>query len=223
VRWFERAIEADPNFARPRALWVCARSGYPGWTWEDLQARTQKALELDPNDPEGNRVMGSILLYTGQIEASRRYHEKANALSPSDAYIKSRTASFFVFTGEPDKALALLDEAEALDPFLPVWCVEERVAALYSLGRYTEAIDAAQGLTFQTRRSRLYTAACLVALGRKDDARRVIADALVSAPDLDANFVPQTELYTDNDVKRLLMERVTEAGLPRFHPAAVAS
>ena len=29
TRWFERAIGADTNFARPRAMWVCARSGLP--------------------------------------------------------------------------------------------------------------------------------------------------------------------------------------------------
>ena len=43
--------------------------------------------------------------------------------------------------------VALLDEAEMLDPFLPVWCVEERGVALYALGRYAEAIESLGRLT----------------------------------------------------------------------------
>jgi adenylate cyclase len=85
--WFERAIEADANFARPRAMWVCARSALPEFDWDDGERRTQRALELDPNDPEANRIMGSILMHRGAFDASREYHEKAMELSPSDAYV----------------------------------------------------------------------------------------------------------------------------------------
>jgi len=130
TRWFENAIEADANFARPRAMWVCARSGLPEFDWDDGERRTQRALELDPNDPEANRIMGSILMHRGAFEASRKYHEMAMALSPSDAYVKGRSAAFYNFSGEPERALQLLDEAGELDPFLHVWCVEERVAVL---------------------------------------------------------------------------------------------
>ena len=166
VSWFERAIDADPNFARPRAMWACARAGLPDFDWDDGERRVQRALELDPNDPEANRVMGSIKMIQGEFEASRRYHEKAMELSPSDAYIKGRSAAFFNFAGEPDMALKLLDDAEELDPFLHVWCIEERAAALYTLDRFQEAIESARGLTFQTRRSRIYRAASRVALER---------------------------------------------------------
>ena len=223
VGWFERAIEADPNFARPRAMWVCARSGYPGWDWDDMQNRTQRALELDPNDPEANRIMGSILMQRGQFRASRQYHEKAMALSPSDAYIKARSAAFYVFAGEPERALQLLDEAEALDPFLPVWCVEERVAALYTLDRFEEAMDAARGLTFQTRRSSLYRAACRIAQGEPERARRIVAEARASAPGLSAQYIREIEHYQDKAVKKLLIDRLVEAGLPRFNAVAAAS
>jgi hypothetical protein len=35
------------------------RSGLPEFDWDDGERRTQRALELDPNDPEANRIMGS--------------------------------------------------------------------------------------------------------------------------------------------------------------------
>lgn len=221
--WFERAIDADPNFARSRAMWVCACSRLPEFDWEDGERRLLRALELDPNDPDANRVMGSMLMYRGAFDAARQYHEKAMALSPSDAYIKGRSAAFYNFAGEPERALRLLDEAGELDPFLPVWCIEERAAVLYNLGRFREAIEAALGLTFQTRRSRLYRAASHMALGEQERARRIVAEAIAASPGLKTDFVDSYEFYRDPEVKRTLVNRLVGAGLPRRMPQAVAS
>jgi TolB-like protein len=215
TRWFERAIEADANFARPRAMWVCASSGLPEFDEADGERRTQRALELDPNDPEANRVMGSILMHRGAFDASRKYHEKAMALSPSDAYIKGRSAAFYNFAGEPEHGLKLLDEAAELDPFLHVWCVEERVAVLYNLGRFREAIEAALRLTFQTRRSRLYRAAAHAALGETERARNVVAEAIASAPELTTDYLETHEFYRDRAIKSRLIELLVCAGLPK--------
>ena len=214
TRWFEKAIEADANFARPRAMWVCARSGLPEFDWDDGERRTQRALELDPNDPEANRIMGSILMHRGAFEASRKYHEKAMALSPSDAYVKGRSAAFYNFSGEPERALQLLDEAGELDPFLHVWCVEERVAVLYNLGRLREAIEAALHQPFQTRRSRLYRAAAHAALGETGRAHDIVAEAIANAPDLTTDYVEFHECYRDPVTKRTLIALLVRVGLP---------
>jgi len=220
MKWFERAIEADPNFARPHAMLTCAWSDLSSFDLHEAIRHVERALELDPNEPEANRIMGSIKMGFNEFEASRHYHEKAMTLSPSDAYIKGRSAAFYTFAGEPTRAMELLDEAEELDPFLPVWCVEERVVALYALGRFEEAAAAGRVLPFQTRRSRLYRAASRVALGDLDRARKIVAEALATNPDLTTDYIQQRETYRDPTVKRLLIDRLAEAGLPRA--AAVA-
>lgn len=214
VHWFERAIEADPNFARPHAMLVCSTSALPEFDLGEGIRSIERALELDPNEPEANRIMGSIKMHIGQFDAARQYHEKAMSISPSDAYIKGRSAAYYNFVGEPERAMELLDEAEELDPFLPVWCVEERSATLYSLGRFEDAIEAGRGLRFQTRRSRLYRAASRVALGDVERAREIVTRALASAPELSADFIRSQETYRDPEVTRLLIERLTDAGLP---------
>jgi adenylate cyclase len=220
MKWFERAIEADPNFARPHAMLTCAWSDLSSFDLHEAIRHVERALELDPNEPEANRIMGSIKMGFNEFEASRHYHAKAMTLGPSDAYIKGRSAAFYTFAGEPTRAMELLDEAEELDPFLPVWCVEERVVALYALGRFEEAAAAGRVLPFQTRRSRLYRAASRVALGDLDRARQIIAEALATNPDLTTDYIQQRETYRDLTVKRLLIDRLAEAGLPRA--AAVA-
>ena len=223
VEWFQRAIDADPNFARPHAMLTCAWAGLPDFDIEEGVRHVERALELDPNDPEANRIMGSAKLRFREFEASRVYHEKALALSPSDAYIKARCAAFHVFAGEPEAALALLDDAEQLDPFLPVWCIEERAAALYTMDRFDDALEAGRSLPFQTRRSRLYRAASRVALGDMERARQIVAETLATSPDLSAVQLLALEYYRDKDVKRLLTNRLVEAGLPRFEIRATAS
>jgi tetratricopeptide (TPR) repeat protein len=197
-------------------MWVCARSGLPNFDEDDGERRTQRALELDPNDPEANRVMGSILMHRGAFDASRQYHEKAMELSPSDAYIKGRSAAFYNFSGEPARALQLLDEAAELDPFLHVWCIEERTAVLYNLGRFREAIEAALGLTFQTRRSRLYRAAAHAALGEMEIARNVVSEAIAGDPDLTADFMENHEFYRDAKIRQALVDVLLRAGLPQI-------
>jgi adenylate cyclase len=103
-----------------------------------------------------------------------------------------------------------------LDPFLHVWCIEERVAALYNLGRFREAIEAALQQSFQTRRSRLYRAAAHAALGEPDRAREIVAEAVANAPDLTTDYVEFHECYRDPATKRKLLELLARAGLPRL-------
>jgi adenylate cyclase len=215
VRWFERAIEADPNFGRAHAMKICAVSGLPGFDYAEGERIMHRALELDPNDPEANRIMGSVQMQKGDFEASRKYHEKAMELSPNDAYIKGRTAAFHTFNGEPERALELLDEAEALDPYLPVWCVEERGIAFYAQERYREAIAHLSALPFQTRRSRLYQIAAHVALGEKEKAQKLARAALQLQPDLTTKYVHQQEWYRNSEVLEKLTARLIQASVPK--------
>jgi class 3 adenylate cyclase/TolB-like protein len=214
VKWFDRAIEADPNFGRPYAMRVCAVAGLPNFDNEEGERMTHRALELDPNDPEANRIMGSVQMAKGNFEASRRYHDKAMELSPNDAYIKGRSAAFCTFFGTPERALKLLDEAEALDPYLPVWCAEERGVAFYSQERYREAVEYLSALPYQTRRSRLYQIAARMALGETEQAQKLARAALVVQPDLTVGYVRDQEWYRDRAVLDKLVQRLVEAGVP---------
>ncbi len=141
VGWLSKAIEADPHYAAAYAWRVCAASGLPGFDPEQGRRDICRALELDPCDAEANRIMGAFELMGGNFDEALAHSRRAMELNPTDAYIKARCAAVFTFVGEAERSLSLLDEAEMLDPFLPVWCVEERGVALYALGRYAEAIE----------------------------------------------------------------------------------
>jgi adenylate cyclase len=219
IDWFGRAMEADPNFAAPVAMQICAAAQLPEFDLDVGLRQVSKALEIDPHDPEVNRVMGSIKMKQGDFLAARRYHERAMELSPNDAYIAARCAAFYVYAGEPEHGLELVRRAEELDPFLPVWCVEEKVAAFYCLERWQEALEAALDLPYQTRRTRLYSAACHMAMGEEPQARRLVAEALAENPALTTDFVRANESFQDPKVMEVLLARLRAAGLPDPRPA----
>jgi len=214
VTWFERAIEADPSFGRPHAMWACSASALPDFDFDRGEEKAALALALDPTDPEAHRIMGAIRMIRGDFIGARHFHQRAQELAPNDSYVLGRCAAFHTFAGEPERALELLGHAETLDPFLPVWITEERIAALYALGRHEEMLAVARALPFQTRRTRIYRAAGRMALGEPERARQLIAEALREDPTLSSAYVRSQELFEDKALLSLLIERAVAAGLP---------
>ena len=67
-----------------------------------------RALEIDPEEAEAHRIMGSIKMIEGDFQSGRYHHEKAKDLCPSDAYIAAKYATALIYMGEPEKALELM-------------------------------------------------------------------------------------------------------------------
>jgi adenylate cyclase len=215
VYWFDQAIEADPNYGPAYAWRICAASWLPEWNINEDMHYIERALELDPNNPEAQRIMGVVQMFKGDFNAARYHHLRAMELSPSDAYILARCAAFYSYNGQPDIALQVLKKATDLDPLLPVWCVEERGIAYFALGDFEKSLAALSELPFQSSRSRTYQCAALMALGRKDDARIAIKQALAVNRELTANYLMRKELWRDSKVRKQIFDSLIEAGLPR--------
>jgi adenylate cyclase len=214
VKWFTKAIEADTNYAAAYAWRVCATSWLPDFDFDWALRDIRKAIELDASDPESNRILGYIEFTRGNYEQAKALSLRAMQMNPTDAYLKARSASIMTYLGDPEFALSLVDEAEGLDPMLPVFCVEERGVALYALGRYQDALEALERLVFQTYRSRLYRAASLVALDRTGEARKLTDEAVAGHPGVTIQRFVDKERYRDEAMRRVLWERLKLAGLP---------
>lgn len=214
MAWFERAMAADPGFGRPFAMHVCSWSNLPSFDMDKAEQQVAHALSLDPSDPEAHRIMGAIEMKSGDFVSARYHHIRAHELAPNDAYILGRSAAFYVYAGEAERALEMLDRAETLDPFLPVWITEERVAALYALDRFEEMMRVAVTLPFQTRRKSLYQVAASMACGNADRAEFLVRQALSLDPTLSAVYIRMQETYADESVTETLVVRNCDAGLP---------
>lgn len=214
MAWFERAMAADPGFGRPFAMHVCSWSNLPNFDMDKAEQQVAHALALDPSDPEAHRIMGAIKMKSGDFVSARYHHIRAHELAPNDAYILGRSAAFYVYAGEAEHALDMLDRAETLDPFLPVWITEERVAALYALGRFEDMMRVALTLPFQTRRKSLYQVAASMACGDAGKAEFLVRQALSLDPSLSAVYIRMQETYADETVTETLVVRNCHAGLP---------
>jgi adenylate cyclase len=214
MAWFERSMTADPGFGRPFAMHVCSWSNLPSFDLHEAEQQVAHALALDPTDPEAHRIMGAIKMKSGDFASARYHHIRAKELAPNDAYILGRSAAFYVYVGEAEHALEMLDRAETLDPFLPVWITEERVAALYALDRFEDMMRVALTLPFQTRRTLLYQIAASMACGNIGKAELLVRQALSLDPGLSAIYIRMQETYADESVTEALIERNCDAGLP---------
>jgi class 3 adenylate cyclase len=214
TEWFDRAIEADPDYGVAYAWRICAAAGLPGFELDRELHFAERALELDPNNAEAHRIMGAIQMQFGSFESAEYHHRRAMELNPSDAYIKARTAAFYIYKGEPMRALQLVEEAQALDPFLPAWCLVQKGIALYALGRYGEASGALFELPHPTLQSRLYQAAAYIALGQLKEARELAQRAIRMNDGMTVARIVADEPYRDSGMREELRRRLIDAGVP---------
>jgi adenylate cyclase len=204
VAWFDRAIAADPTYARAYAWRVCASSWLPDFDAQDGIRYVERALELDENDAEAHRVMGSVLLMVRDYERSGLHHRRAVELNPSDAYILARSAAFHTYNGEPERALELVDEAVRLDPFLPGIGLAERGYALFALERYAEAAEVLGALPYLDLRSSAHLTAARRATGDEAGAKAALENTLRIAPGFTVtDFIAAERYRRTEDTERL--------------------
>ncbi|MFA3919829.1 BTAD domain-containing putative transcriptional regulator [Ruegeria hyattellae] len=212
VEWLSKSIEADPSFNRPRAMLACAWSDLPDFDKEKANNSVLKAYLADPNDPEASRILGWMWLEYEEYEKAIYHAELSVSLAPHDAYLIGRCAAIHIFCGDPEKGLERLEHAQELDPFVPVYIVEERLSAHYALENYKQIIAEARQLQHQTRRSRYYLAASLVATGDLANSKEVIREALAVDPALGFDYLRGQELFRDKTILARLEGQLRDAG-----------
>ena len=127
---------------------------------------------------------GGYLTFAGQPKAAVADLEQAIQLNPNAVTYRVMLARVLTYTGRPAEALVQMDTALRLsprDPLMPLFA-NDLSAIHYALGHYVEAESWA-------RRSvgvfaRLGLAIAIAAQGRLDEARQVVREMLVEAPDM---------------------------------------
>jgi len=121
---FNKAVELDPNYPRALAWSVCSTANLASWdpksvqeNWLEEGIKTiEKALEIDPDDAECNRIMGSIQRSKGNFGASIAHHKHAAELCPSDLYISSKLCEVLIYDGRLEEAQEELSRAKEINP-----------------------------------------------------------------------------------------------------------
>lgn len=214
ARCFSEAIQLDPDFARAYALRVCSASWFDadfalGQGPKDIAL----ALSRDERDPEVHRIAGAISIMTRDYDAGLHHVQRAVQMNPSDAYLRATSAVYWSWYGEPEKGLEHMKLAQSLDPFLPVWAVEDEGVMLYSLDDHTGAVASLRRLSFPTPRALCFMAASQVAMDDVDAARASIEKVRKIDPAYTYDQIGMLTYYRDASRQDAFRRRLETAGL----------
>lgn len=149
LRFYQMAVERDPNFAAAHAM-IAIAEGMSVWdlsTYDDnplerAYAAGKRAVELDGDDYRSHGGFGEALRQLGQHALARRHLERAMALNPNSAQVFGYWAMLQAYTGDQQGAVETYHRATKLDPFSQDNIRKEILAeAYYMLREYQKSID----------------------------------------------------------------------------------
>jgi TolB-like protein/DNA-binding winged helix-turn-helix (wHTH) protein/Tfp pilus assembly protein PilF len=151
TKFFQQAIDADPNYALAytgladsysyRQLWGALS---PQEAFPKARAAAQKALELDDSLAEAHNSMALVNLYFDwDFPAAEKRFQRAITLEPGFAVAYDWYAVLLSATARHDEAIAAIRRAEEIDPLSRLINVDNGWFFFYAR-RYDEAIRQCQ-------------------------------------------------------------------------------
>ena len=223
---FRSAIALSPTFSLPHAglAYVC----FASVTWNfatDVATMLGKgiwfaeaAIALDETEPIAHFVLGRLCTYTGDADRATRHLTTAIELSPSFAPAYFGMAEKYFWSGQPADALMNVKQATRLNPKDPLSSMFMTLSSFchYWLGDFAAAeLAARQAMALNAREtwSRLGLAVALVELGRRDEARAVIAEARSLNAKLSVASFDAIVGRVPEELRNRVYVRLREAGL----------
>lgn len=214
---FTQATEVDPNYARAFAWKTCSLANNSEWfpndmppNWmEDAFASVNRAMELDPDDPEAHRILGAIkLMFEGDMDKAIFHHKKAIEICPSDTFHLARYSVLLSYLGKPEEAMGQIEKALRINPFGSDLVFETQGVCGYLLKNYNEALSSFKNMQIETRTSLFYAAACHNCLGQLEFAKNKLELAKTDSGMKIDKFV-STQLYQSEEISNELKKNLS--------------
>jgi adenylate cyclase len=147
---WRQALALDPASAALNAMvgfihYLDARFGW----WDDRETALGKArgyadraMELDPENPDANSTLSLTLLLEGQYDEAAVRVRRALHLAPGSAEVATFACFILAFAGYPEEAVAYGERAMTLSPNYPGYYLGHLGNAYRLAGRFDEAIAA---------------------------------------------------------------------------------
>jgi adenylate cyclase len=218
-----RALELDPTLASAHAvlawLYVVESGAYGLRPFQEaalLEAeQARMAVNLDPHDAYAHGILAFALFVCQEIDAALDHIELALSISPSCAIAHQSKGLILTFSGHPTEGRESLLLAMQHDPR-----EKQQMASLigqtyYFERDYGKAVDSLrrsladnpthpQGLR--------WLVAALGQLGRTDEARAALRDALAKAPDAFERYARQRPPWYRHEDYEHMLEGLRKAG-----------
>ncbi len=189
--FFEQAVALDDRFASGWAglaeamAIVFANGSRDRLSADRAREAAERAMALDPTGAVGRVAMADyLMLVENDSEKARNHIEIAMSRAPNDVEVLRRAARVASDRNDEEAALALLDQAQRLDPRSES-IAQARLFALVRHSRYRDAITAgeiARELSPGDLQASQFHAIAYLSLGDLPGARTVVREALRSVP-----------------------------------------
>jgi TolB-like protein/cytochrome c-type biogenesis protein CcmH/NrfG len=224
-RLAKEAIELDPDCARAYAILSGTHLMDFSSHWTDEPDRAlklsyeaaRKAVSLDDHSCYAYRNLGQAETWLGRHDRAVASFRRAIELNPNEADTRAYFANILVFAGRADDALEELEIAMRLNPRYPNWYLQFLGRACFAQRRYQEAESAFERVVTVSPGwpwAHLILGATRIALGRIEEAKAEVAEALRLSPALTLGHVPRAWPFRNAADLERLVGLLREAGLP---------
>ena len=224
-RLLELSCAIDPNYARTYALLESAYE--PAWVnpldsdylnasvLDRAHQFARKAIELDKNLPLAHAVLGHVLMWKREHDASIAEFERAIASNPN--YVDWRFGLALVLAGNSQRAIDALKAYMRLDPFHAPLASGLVGWAHYMLEQYSQALLVLRDFVAQTPNltfGHFWLAATHTQLGRLEEARGEAAEVLRLQPNFTIAGMRRVVGFKDAKDDRHFFDALRKSGLP---------
>ena len=220
-RFFEQALELDPDYPRAHAglaivllcEWV-RESGTGDETLDRALEHASKAVAIDGEDYECREALGWILLHCKSYELSEHHYRRAIELNPNSPAELAAMGAACAFLGRAVEGIDWFQLARRIDPFFDAtWYWHLLGVACFNARRYDEALVALKRPADTPIWVRCYMAACHAHLGRPESAHAIAAAIAKEAPRFRAEDLVRKEPYRNPEDLRHFADGLKKAGL----------
>jgi adenylate cyclase len=222
-RMFEKATEIEPMFAYAYA--GLGFTYYEQWAnqWSQDPRSLERAFELAKKTISLNDSLSAAYTLLSHVYLWRKQHaqaiaeqERAIALNPNDANVYADLAEIMAWMGRPQEALVMVEKAMRLNPHYPVNYLFTLGFAYSTMERYEEAMSALKRALTRSPDdfgAHLMLAFIYVEIGREEEARAHVAEALRINPQLSIALLEQIIPFKDTAIFERVGDHLRRAGL----------
>jgi TolB-like protein/class 3 adenylate cyclase len=224
---FKRALAEDPGLARAWVdlAWAYDQSTGYGADYAVMHPlaveAARRAVAVDPMDAGAHAVLGIMLGVEGDYARAKAELDTALRLNPGSADILTMYAGWASSFGDPEGGGEMADRALRMNPGYPPAQSGFFYFAYFMAERYEDALKILQKepVEMRTKAGWALLPATLSALGRADEAKAAVAEALKHHSDLTAEgFLIDGAVLIERE-QRALAENMRNAGFPACAPA----
>jgi tetratricopeptide (TPR) repeat protein len=175
----ERALALNPNLAAAHTQMGRIKQQLD-FDWAGADASYQRAVELEPGNPEAVNGAASSAAILGRFDEALRLNRRAVDLDPLNAGSWEILAETEFFMGRLDEAAADVKKSLELNP--DVWPGPSMLSQIYVLqGRPQDALPEIERVSYDSFREFLYAIA-YHALGREKESDAALSELIAKHP-----------------------------------------